>query len=508
MRRGIGHLRAGGSGITPTSNVVDLFIITGQSNAEGRGDSTLSPAAFNGLYITGSTITTPLVDPVGGASTGSAWPSFSNEWARRTGRKSAFVEQATGGTALLPDTGGANWSPSGTLRALAVTAANNAITAINASTYTLGTVYFVWGEGETVAANINGSTITAALYQTALKALADYFKAQVPSMSQMVVIQLGRDGSPTGGSTGIGTGGTNVMAIRKAQYDACTENANLLMGYRGSYSFATSGMQADALHYNQAGYNVMGKAAAIDLATAPVDPAISPFLGSTNYADPSNVAKGSRSANHTTTAGTNFVLVAVGASRPDSSVTFSITGVTFGGVAMTLCGAAAGLDSTNSSRVNATIWSIDAATFGASLDAVTQSVTVTASNNQNLLDWCVIDAKDVQLVDSTAGFILASGSTATAGAASLDTFAPALVVTAAISSAITGAPLTCTLTGSTELMDHGLTNAGVTRAAQFVCGYSTEASLQTAKAITPTWSASCITIATCSVAFRAKFSGE
>ena len=65
---------------------LDLFIIVGQSNAEGRGNSAQSPAVTNGAYISGSTITPTLADPVGGASTGSMWPAFANEWFAQTGR--------------------------------------------------------------------------------------------------------------------------------------------------------------------------------------------------------------------------------------------------------------------------------------------------------------------------------------------------------------------------------------------------------------------------------------
>ena len=136
LSRGLTQAGAGGG----LSNTVDLFIIVGQSNAVGIGNSALSTPGPGGMYITGTTITpSPLVDPVGNANTGSSWPAFSREWATQTGNRSAFVAAASVGSALVTS----GWWPSGTLRSAAVTACNNAITAINASAFDLGSVYFV-----------------------------------------------------------------------------------------------------------------------------------------------------------------------------------------------------------------------------------------------------------------------------------------------------------------------------------------------------------------------------
>lgn len=487
----------------PTPRTIDLFIIVGQSNAEGRGDSAQSPAAPNGRYVSGSTITSPLADPVGGASTGSMWPAFCNEWFAQTGRVAAFVEAATGGTALLPDTAGSNWSPSGSLRAAAAAAANTAITAINnAAAYTLGSVYFVWAQGESDAQSINGTTITGPLYEQALEDLAAYFKAQVPQMVTMGVVQ-------TGGNYVL-TSMEGYAAIRLAQENACTDSANLTMLYRGAYSFIARAMMVDTVHYNQTGLNLAGKCAARALATgAAVIPAAPAVLAATAYADPSYTATTTRSANHTTASGTKMIIVAMSAMRPESITTFFIDSVSFGGVAMTrLRDEKAGAAVTPAGRVTSSLWYLTETDYGGSLSDVTAAVLVSDAGAINIYDWCVIDCDAEGVPGAYNGVGTVSASTDN-GSVLLSTNSPSLVVGIGSSAwPIAAAPLTATLTNLTEAMDHGLTNAGTTSAGQMVVGYAAESAIVTDKAYTATWSATCTSVAWVVGAFRGKIAGE
>lgn len=482
--------------------VSDMFIIVGQSNAEGRGDSSLSPAAPNGRYISGSTIASPLADPVGGASTGSMWPAFCNEWFAQTGRVAAFVEAATGGTALLPDTAGSNWSPSGSLRAAAASAANTAISAISADpSYTLGNVYFVWSQGEQDAVGINGTTITGPLYEQALEDLAAYFKAQVPSMVTMGVVQ-------TGGEFDL-SDMANYAAIRLAQESACTDSANLTMIYRGAHSFSARAMMADNVHYDQAGLNVAGKCAARALATGvaaiPAEPAV---LAATAYADSTYTASAGRAANHTTAVGTKMIIVAVSAMRPESNSTFFLDSVTFGGIAMTCVrDEKASQNATTAGRANSSIWYIDETAYGGSLSGVTASLSVVDTTTINIVDWCIIDC-DAEGVPGAHNFFAPTPATTADGSVLISTNAPSLVVGIGSSAASAAAPLTATLTNLTEVMDHGITNAGATRAGQMVVGHAAESAIVTDKAYTTTWTAACTAISFIVTAFRGKIAGE
>jgi hypothetical protein len=480
---------------------IDLFVIVGQSNAEGRGLTASSPPSPFGVYITGSTITAPLADPVGGADTGSMWPAFSNEWKNQTGRYSAFVESATGGTPLLPDAAGSNWSPSGSLRAAAVTAANNAIAAIRASSrYRLGNVYFVWSQGEQDAVTINGTTITGPLYEAALETLAAYFKTNVPEMVTMAVVQTGGEFDQSDEA--------NYAAIRLAQENACTDSANLVMAYRGAFSFTARAMMGDNVHYSQAGLNITGACAARGLANGAAIPAAPAVLAATAYADPAYTAAAGRAANHTTAVGTKMLVVAVSAMRPEANTTYFLDSVTFGGVALTLCSAEkASSSAATAGRVNTSIWYLNETTYGASLSEVTASLSVNDTASINIVDWCAIDCDAEGMLESFY-FDAATPADKDAGTVALYTNAPALVIGAGSSAATTGAVLTATLTNLTEAMDHGITNAGATRAGQFVAGYAAEAAIVNAKSYTATWTATCTALSWVVAAFRGKVSGE
>lgn len=485
---------------------VDIFIIVGQSNSVGQGSSASSPIAANGLYIAGGgAISSPLADPVGTANTGSAWPSFSNEWFNQTGRRSAFIEAASVGTALLPNASG-QWSPAGTLRALAVTAANTAIAAIPAAGYTLGSVYFLWAQGETDAANYNGSTITGPIYNTALQALADYFKAQIPSMVCMGVSQTGISQTGAGTMRIVDSTDSSWMLIRQAQADAVAADANLKMLFIGAYAFGPQGKQASGLHYYQTGYNTMGVCIAKQLAS-PVSPgAISPFLASVSYPDTNFTATSTRTDAHTTAAGTTLIIVtlAVGISTNNTQRTATVT---FGGVAMLFCGdvEAFTFGVASDGRSQSMMYYIDAATYGGSLAGITQNIVSTVSSISQVLALCAINAKDVAVVDQVAG-IFPSPVGAAAATVSISTFAPTLIVTLGVASSLSAAALTCALTNSTKIMDSGASNA--TNSNQMVVGYSAEATTVNAKGITATWSANVLSASVLSVAFRAKVAGE
>jgi hypothetical protein len=499
MLRAVGRLKGGGS----SGLSVDLFGIVGQSNAEGRGTSAEAPGPVSALFVSGSTVTTVLADPVGGASTGSMWPQFAHDWKRLTGRKAAFVECAEGGTKLLPDTAGSNWSPSGSLRGAAVTAINNAITTLDGSAFVVNNVYLLWCQGEGDAASINGTTITGPLYEQALEDLATYFKSNIPDMVTMGVIQTGKDADDATED--------DFAAIRLAQENACTDSANLVMLYRGAFSFDARGMMEDNVHWSQEGLNLAGKcsATALSSGTAAI-PTAPGFIASTSYADSSYAtAATSRSADHTTSSGTKMLVVAVAAIRAHSNAVFWIDTVTFGGVAMTRVDTdRASSNGTTLSRATASIFYLNESDYGSSLSGVTQSVVVTGLNAQtiNLIDWCAIDC-DAEGVPESFYFYSPSPANVDTGTAAVCTNTPALVVGLGSSAAASATALTATHTNLTEVMDHGLDN-GSGRAGQMTVGYAEEAAIVTEKTYSALWTASCASLVWVVAAFRGLISGE
>ena len=89
---------------------IDVFAIAGQSNAVGEGNESSGPAVAAGTayqFFKGTISSAD--DPVGGASTGSAWPQFAISYNAATKRRIGLVPTAVGGTALIPENGWQIW---------------------------------------------------------------------------------------------------------------------------------------------------------------------------------------------------------------------------------------------------------------------------------------------------------------------------------------------------------------------------------------------------------------
>ncbi len=115
---GLAALIAGGAPARAASGPVDVFLIAGQSNALGEGDSTQSPAvAPNTVFQYFDNVLSAGSDPVGGAHTGSAWPAFGDAYYATNNRRIVLVPFAFANTAQLAaaDIGNGNWQPGSTL---------------------------------------------------------------------------------------------------------------------------------------------------------------------------------------------------------------------------------------------------------------------------------------------------------------------------------------------------------------------------------------------------------
>lgn len=246
----------------------DLFLIAGQSNAEGRGDKSLSENVPAGVLKVwnGSAFVETLTDPIGGATTGSAWPAFVNRYYQRTGRGVLLVEQATGGTNVVANAGdtGANWSPTGTLRATAATAYEAAYTAALAAGLATRKAGLLWIQGEADAkaitagtvATVTGLATTATDYYNGLSALVSYFATQFDfgtNCLPFIMSQIGTEntGDPTG-----------HQQVRAQQAKLARNLPNVHLGHFGAVNFLGRGYMADLDHYTQAAYNEIGQAMA------------------------------------------------------------------------------------------------------------------------------------------------------------------------------------------------------------------------------------------------------
>lgn len=482
---------------------IDLFISCGQSNAEGRGNLYQSPPAPHGLFINGSTIS-DLADPVGGADTGSMWPEFTNEWYNQTGRISAVVDSAVGGTSLIAAANPSNnWSSSGDLRGDAVIDAQAAITAINDSPiYQLGNVYFIWLQGEQDAVNINGTTITGDIYEQELEDLAVYFEAQVPEFTKMGVIQVATSGTGVGLIKVYDTDIAGFEEIRLAQKRATDDSSLMNLIYTGTSSYLSLKETYDGLHYAQSMLNKVGRCAAKGLRRPIEITNISPFLGSANAVDPDTGNSTVRTLNHTTTAFTETLIVAVSNSKRTSTSGVTKT-ATFNGVPMLKVGL---VEDATTGLAESTMFILTKEEYGRSLDRVTGDIIVTTSSTVNFLAFTAIDARDVSFYESIGGFELA-GDTATATAQTeLSTYIPTLTISVGTYVGDEAVVISGTMSNSTELMDTGTSNGA--RNMHTLIGYSEENTVVEEKVFSTTTSAVQTEIAILTCSFRPVIKGE
>jgi hypothetical protein len=483
----------------------DIAIVVGQSNAEGRGTAALSPASL-GYYIVGSTISYPLADAVGGAQTGSMWPSYENEWRAQTGRRLAVVEQATGTTSLLAvaDTGAGNWSPTGALRAAAANAANLAIAAVNASPdHTLGSVQFIWCGGEQEGDVYNGSNFTQEDYSNGLIGLATYFKAQVPSMVEMLVVRTGsrRDRTLQAG-WGLARGGQEV---------ACAQSPLLRMVYRGAFSFPDDGLNimtpGQQPHWAQAGYNLAGKCAARAASKSGEAsvPAVPNIIGSVFFPDTNVTTATSVTQSITPPPGTKSIVIQVAAARPTSTSTGAPNTVTFDGVAAIKQFLFAAASTTPAGRNDVGTYYLNQTKFGATALAgrtANLAATTVAANNTLSLGVYYLDG-EVTPSSAIGAALAASGTTL---ADSVTTGASCISFAVLSSAASSAAAITSSLdSGFTKDSDAGSAASGRASQAAFFHGPIGEVTNQ---AVTATFGAAVTSAALLVASYRGVIDGE
>ncbi|HEX9996699.1 MAG TPA: sialate O-acetylesterase [Abditibacterium sp.] len=166
------------------SNVLvgDVFVVAGQSNAEGRGTSaqTYTHATQKAaLFKEGAMGWAELIDPTDADTTlGSAWPRLATEFMADQSVPIGFITTAEGGTSLF----GGDWNPTGTPGPKLT----NCISTITASgVNSVKAVLWHQGESDAVAG------VSQANYKTALDALAVYFAANVPGAPALLSAQIG-----------------------------------------------------------------------------------------------------------------------------------------------------------------------------------------------------------------------------------------------------------------------------------------------------------------------------
>jgi hypothetical protein len=259
-------------------NVIDVFLIAGQSNAVGYGTITSdSPTPTPGTaykFVDGKIQAES--DPTGSSGGASAWPAFAVTYYNLTGHKIAFVPTAVGATAQVAaaDTGGGNWDTTGTLYANSIDKTADAMAAFRGAGFTPVFKGILWDQGESDATAIDAATITVDQYKAQfLTMIANYRNAYGTSIP-FYIFRIG---------SAIGSDSSGRKAVRTAQEEVAVQNIFNHMVFRDAVEFASSEnasvyMKGDgSTHYSQIGYNRMGVVGAQNVVSGQSDWLVSQF---------------------------------------------------------------------------------------------------------------------------------------------------------------------------------------------------------------------------------------
>ncbi len=247
---------------------IDVFLIAGQSNAVGEGDKTKSPKVLPGkvLQVYNNAIS-EANDPVGNAYTGSAWPSFGNTYALETGRCIAFIPAARGGTGMSPyaDIGTGHWSghtmpSSHDLLGISIEKTLAAQAFLLAKGYAPSFKGILWSQGENEANNIcYGAELSQADVEAMLTGVIQRYRKHLAGDWGFYIFKTGTDTRKDEHGNPIIPSNHGYAVVHAAQEAVASHVPNTKIIFSGAVDFESRGMMKDGIHYNQDGYNEMGR---------------------------------------------------------------------------------------------------------------------------------------------------------------------------------------------------------------------------------------------------------
>ena len=235
-----------------------LFLIAGQSNGVGQGDSSgsMNAASVAYEYVYGKNSLKPLADPVGqdelhfqAANTGSAWPALAKTFYSLARKKLVLIQAARGGSscckkAELHNMG--TWDTTGMLP-LFDSAIIKARAGMERTHLTLSGI--IWSQGERDANAINAGQLTIEEYERTLKGLIARFRKAFAGDVRFYIIQTGYyRNHPRRG----------FDEVRKVQESISRSVDGVYLVYDKTGDFEQRGWMKDDIHYSQAALNDIG----------------------------------------------------------------------------------------------------------------------------------------------------------------------------------------------------------------------------------------------------------
>jgi hypothetical protein len=232
---------------TKSLEEVDVFLVYGQSNARGYAGNTPGDPTYktNNVTIWDGTqeipLTTYMPTQNDGNSTGNAWTAFSNEYARKTGRKAILANCAKGSQSVAElSKGAANTNYSGLVQW-----GNDIKSHIVNSGKTVGKTVILWCQGERDSADLTPTS----QYKTALETLWTDIKTDIGAdLFAIFTVGYYNDNRKI-----------YAWAIQAVQRKFAKTNLDSIIAFDDIESLNAHGMKVDGVHLNQVGYNYMGE---------------------------------------------------------------------------------------------------------------------------------------------------------------------------------------------------------------------------------------------------------
>jgi len=255
------HTTSRGTRHMADSVQIDHFIIGGQSNAVGRGDTTLSPKltiAIGRQYWDGSirVANNPIGQPIDSLHRGSAWPAFIIRYNQLTGHMVGLVQTAVGASSQVASTApaaGGSWDTGGTLFNTMIARSDSSIAAFKAQGFHVNNCGMLWMQGEQDAIGVENGTTTGANYYQRAIIMINNFRAHYGPRVPFYMVRLGA--ASMRGHYGFDTIRNRQEQLAKAGY--------VIMIDRLASTFVQLGLMNPVpvfnnYHYSQPGYNLIG----------------------------------------------------------------------------------------------------------------------------------------------------------------------------------------------------------------------------------------------------------
>lgn len=257
-------------GTNPTSSTKPvLFVIAGQSNANGQGpqapfDSAVDCGQF-WSWADGSNELKPIVDPIGDQLTkSSGWCSFAKMFFALTGRKVILLNIAKSGsyvTSVADDHVANTWADDGygTVRTTRKAIWDSFVQAVPASSYDLGAI--LWVQGEYDGDRLGNGKITVNDYIDGTLDVFDWLRGSDMLDSQDCPILLGQIGYRCSQSTSLlQIPSQAYKKIIDAQAGIC-DGETIFLGFSTApyYWWSWKTYMGDGVHYGTYGYELQGK---------------------------------------------------------------------------------------------------------------------------------------------------------------------------------------------------------------------------------------------------------